>query len=157
MWLSVMDNKHVMWSISTTMSGKYLPWQGQKIELNSGQSHGERWLVSSDHVRLHLARNTYAILSDCKSCKRSSTTRREKRGRSDQNVWIAERKWTFRRCSRGTNHKWRIQNLEKNTPFLYDLVMTHALEWPSLTVQWLPDVTKKPRNRDCSSSYFCST
>ena len=27
---------------------------------------------------------------------------------------------------------------KKNTPFLYDLVMTHALEWPSLTVQWLP-------------------
>ena len=24
----------------------------------------------------------------------------------------------------------------------YDLVMTHALEWPSLTVQWLPDVTR---------------
>ena len=24
----------------------------------------------------------------------------------------------------------------------YDLVMTHALEWPSLTAQWLPDVTK---------------
>ena len=31
---------------------------------------------------------------------------------------------------------------KKNTPFLYDVVMTHALEWPSLTVQWLPDVTK---------------
>uniref|UniRef100_A0A7N5JJU6 Histone-binding protein RBBP4-like N-terminal domain-containing protein n=1 Tax=Ailuropoda melanoleuca TaxID=9646 RepID=A0A7N5JJU6_AILME len=28
---------------------------------------------------------------------------------------------------------------KKNTPFLYDLVMTHALEWPSLTAQWLPD------------------
>ena len=28
---------------------------------------------------------------------------------------------------------------KKNTPFLYDLVMTHALEWPSLTCQWLPD------------------
>ncbi len=27
---------------------------------------------------------------------------------------------------------------KKNSPFLYDLVMTHALEWPSLTVQWLP-------------------
>ncbi|CAH0492844.1 unnamed protein product [Peronospora farinosa] len=27
---------------------------------------------------------------------------------------------------------------KKNTPFLYDLVMTHALEWPSLSVQWLP-------------------
>ena len=35
-----------------------------------------------------------------------------------------------------------LQIWKKNTPFLYDLVMTHALEWPSLTVQWLPDVTK---------------
>ncbi|KAM7470932.1 hypothetical protein LguiA_009115 [Lonicera macranthoides] len=26
----------------------------------------------------------------------------------------------------------------KNTPFLYDLIISHALEWPSLTVQWLP-------------------
>ena len=30
---------------------------------------------------------------------------------------------------------------KKNSPFLYDVVFTHALEWPSLTVQWLPDVT----------------
>ncbi|EPY49913.1 kinetochore protein Mis16 [Schizosaccharomyces cryophilus OY26] len=28
---------------------------------------------------------------------------------------------------------------KQNVPFLYDLVITHALEWPSLTVQWLPD------------------
>ncbi|CAK9134546.1 unnamed protein product [Ilex paraguariensis] len=27
---------------------------------------------------------------------------------------------------------------KKNTPFLYDLVISHSLEWPSLTVQWLP-------------------
>ncbi|KAK4491455.1 hypothetical protein RD792_002205, partial [Penstemon davidsonii] len=27
---------------------------------------------------------------------------------------------------------------KKNTPLLYDLVVCHALEWPSLTVQWLP-------------------
>mmetsp|Transcript_5355 Transcript_5355/g.20004 ORF Transcript_5355/g.20004 Transcript_5355/m.20004 type:complete len:427 (-) Transcript_5355:94-1374(-) len=32
---------------------------------------------------------------------------------------------------------------KKNTSFLYDLVLTHALEWPSLTVQWLPTVQKK--------------
>ena len=32
---------------------------------------------------------------------------------------------------------------KKNSPFLYDLVMTHSLEWPSLTVQWLNDVSKK--------------
>ena len=33
---------------------------------------------------------------------------------------------------------------KKNTPFLYDFVMTHGLEWPSLTCQWLP--TKKELN-----------
>ncbi|EHB07189.1 Histone-binding protein RBBP7 [Heterocephalus glaber] len=31
---------------------------------------------------------------------------------------------------------------KKNTPFLYDLLMTPALQWPSLTIQWLPEVTK---------------
>mmetsp|Transcript_86198 Transcript_86198/g.248907 ORF Transcript_86198/g.248907 Transcript_86198/m.248907 type:complete len:467 (+) Transcript_86198:127-1527(+) len=31
---------------------------------------------------------------------------------------------------------------KKNTPYLYDVVMTHALEWPSLTCQWLPTVKK---------------
>jgi hypothetical protein len=33
---------------------------------------------------------------------------------------------------------------KKNTPFLYDLVVTHALEWPSLTVEWLPDRIEPP-------------
>ena len=28
---------------------------------------------------------------------------------------------------------------KKNTHFLYDLVFTHALDWPSLTVQWFPE------------------
>ena len=31
---------------------------------------------------------------------------------------------------------------KKNSAFLYDLIMTHALEWPSLTVQWLPYVPR---------------
>uniref|UniRef100_A0A2K5R893 Histone-binding protein RBBP4-like N-terminal domain-containing protein n=1 Tax=Cebus imitator TaxID=2715852 RepID=A0A2K5R893_CEBIM len=43
------------------------------------------------------------------------------------------------------NEKCKIW--KKNTPFLYDLVMTHALEWPSLTAQWLPDVTR-PEGKD---------
>jgi len=43
------------------------------------------------------------------------------------------------------NEEYKIW--KKNTPFLYDLVMTHALEWPSLTVQWLPEVTK-PEGKD---------
>uniref|UniRef100_A0A8R1IGD5 CAF1C_H4-bd domain-containing protein n=1 Tax=Caenorhabditis japonica TaxID=281687 RepID=A0A8R1IGD5_CAEJA len=42
---------------------------------------------------------------------------------------------------RVANDEYKIW--KKNTPFLYDLVMTHALEWPSLTVQWLPDVGKE--------------
>ncbi|KAI8084344.1 WD40-repeat-containing domain protein [Gilbertella persicaria] len=33
---------------------------------------------------------------------------------------------------------------KKNSPFLYDLVITHALEWPSLTCQWFPDVEEVP-------------
>ena len=28
---------------------------------------------------------------------------------------------------------------KKNSPFLYDLLLIHALEWPSLTCQWLPE------------------
>lgn len=43
------------------------------------------------------------------------------------------------------NEEYKIW--KKNTPFLYDLVMTHALEWPSLTAQWLPDVTR-PEGKD---------
>ncbi|CAB4321193.1 unnamed protein product [Prunus armeniaca] len=27
---------------------------------------------------------------------------------------------------------------KKNTPFLYDLIISHPLEWPSLTVHWAP-------------------
>ncbi|KAK4562255.1 hypothetical protein RGQ29_004929 [Quercus rubra] len=27
---------------------------------------------------------------------------------------------------------------KKNSPFLYDLIISHPIEWPSLTVQWVP-------------------
>lgn len=30
---------------------------------------------------------------------------------------------------------------KKNTPYLYDFVLSHALEWPSLTVEWIPNLT----------------
>ncbi len=29
---------------------------------------------------------------------------------------------------------------KKNAPFLYDLMLSTALEWPTLTTQWLPDI-----------------
>jgi len=40
------------------------------------------------------------------------------------------------------NEEYKIW--KKNTPFMYDLVVTHALEWPSLTCQWLPDKRAVP-------------
>lgn len=46
------------------------------------------------------------------------------------------------------NEEYKIW--KKNTPFLYDLVMTHALEWPSLTAQWLPDITRLVDGTDCT-------
>ena len=45
------------------------------------------------------------------------------------------------------NEEYKIW--KKNSPFLYDLAMTHALEWPSLTVQWFPEVTT-PADRPVS-------
>ena len=49
------------------------------------------------------------------------------------------------------NEEYKIW--KKNTPFLYDLVMTHALEWPSLTAQWLPDVTRLAQSYSLNISY----
>lgn len=34
------------------------------------------------------------------------------------------------------NEEYKIW--KRNTPFLYDMLMSHALEWPSLSAQWLP-------------------
>ncbi len=36
------------------------------------------------------------------------------------------------------NEEYKIW--KRNTPFLYDMLMSHALEWPSLSAQWLPVV-----------------
>ncbi|KAI7858639.1 WD40-repeat-containing domain protein [Circinella umbellata] len=35
---------------------------------------------------------------------------------------------------------------KKNSPFLYDLLISHALEWPSLTCQWFPEVESYPND-----------
>ena len=37
---------------------------------------------------------------------------------------------------------------KKNAPFLYDVNLTHALDWPSLTVQWLPEEGKSASAAD---------
>ncbi|KAI9152510.1 Histone acetyltransferase type B subunit 2 [Blastocladiella emersonii ATCC 22665] len=43
------------------------------------------------------------------------------------------------------NEEYKIW--KKNSPFLYDLIVTHALEWPTLTTQWFPDV-EVPEGKD---------
>ncbi|ORX91076.1 WD40 repeat-like protein [Basidiobolus meristosporus CBS 931.73] len=43
------------------------------------------------------------------------------------------------------NEEYKIW--KKNSPFLYDLVVTHALEWPTLTCQWFPDI-ERPAGQD---------
>ena len=78
---------------------------------------------------------------------------------SIENLVKSSRKMTDKENDHGHGHfdeavEERVINEEykiwkKNTPFLYDLVMTHALEWPSLTAQWLPDVTR-PEGKDYS-------
>lgn len=53
------------------------------------------------------------------------------------------------------NEEYKIW--KKNSPFLYDLVMTHALEWPSLTCQWLPDKTTPPGKDYCIQKLILGT
>lgn len=38
---------------------------------------------------------------------------------------------------------------KNNARSLYDLILTHTLEWPSLTVEWLPDL-EEPEGGDYS-------
>ncbi|CAD8189551.1 unnamed protein product [Paramecium pentaurelia] len=40
------------------------------------------------------------------------------------------------------NEEYKIW--KKNAPFLYDLAISHPVEWPSLTVQWLPKKETPP-------------
>lgn len=44
-----------------------------------------------------------------------------------------------------TQQRYRIW--KKNSPFLYDYVSTHSLLWPSLTVQFFPDLEKSETER----------
>lgn len=46
------------------------------------------------------------------------------------------------------NEEYKIW--KKNAVFLYDIMYSRALEWPTLTTQWLPDVQRMP-NKNFSS------
>lgn len=44
----------------------------------------------------------------------------------------------YRRLTRSFGHFFHFS--PPDTPYLYDFVMTHSQEWPSLTCEWLPTV-----------------
>ena len=102
--------------------------------------------------------HTSAVSSNRFSCFRSVGGRERERERE------RERTYSYSFIMTGQDDEYpdeveeRLVNEEykiwkKNTPFLYDLVITHALEWPSLTVQWLPDQVQKPEGKD----YYTNT
>jgi len=43
---------------------------------------------------------------------------------------------------------------KKNAPYLYDLVVTHALDWPSLTCQWFPDKEQCAQSSNIEDAAF---
>eukprot|EP01133_Synstelium_polycarpum_P008930 gene8930-10469_t len=53
------------------------------------------------------------------------------------------------------NEEYKIW--KKNTPFLYDMIVTHALEWPSLTVNWMPPITAQPNKNYCIQKVVLGT
>jgi hypothetical protein len=42
---------------------------------------------------------------------------------------------------------------KKNAPFLYDMILSTALDWPTLTTQWFPDVTKLVKSTGTCSAF----
>ena len=46
-------------------------------------------------------------------------------------------------------HKEDYKRWKKNAPYLYDLIATYELDWPSLTIEFLPNIIR-PLNRDYS-------
>ncbi|KAI5132416.1 histone-binding protein RBBP4 [Nematocida ausubeli] len=45
----------------------------------------------------------------------------------------------------------------KNVPYLYDMLLSHALTWPSLTVQWFPDAVRSEETESTTQRLLLST
>jgi len=46
---------------------------------------------------------------------------------------------------------------KKNVPYLYDLLFSHTLQWPSLSVQWFPDVSRDEERARTTQRLLLST
>ncbi|KAI5185537.1 histone-binding protein RBBP4 [Nematocida homosporus] len=45
----------------------------------------------------------------------------------------------------------------KNVPYLYDMLLSHGLTWPSLTVQWFPEAIRNEENETTTQRVLLST
>lgn len=57
--------------------------------------------------------------------------------RFEHTVNLAEEQEDERMEEKIVNEEYKTW--KKNAPFLYDLMLSTALEWPTLSTQWLPD------------------
>ena len=57
-------------------------------------------------------------------------------------VDVEEEEYEMEMEEKVINDEYKIW--KKHTPFLYDCCVSHALTWPSLTVQWFPDKVTPP-------------
>lgn len=53
------------------------------------------------------------------------------------------------------NEEYKIW--KKISPFLYDVVFSRALDWPSMTVEWLPETSVHPENQYTTYSLLLGT
>lgn len=45
----------------------------------------------------------------------------------------------------------------KNIPYIYDIVISHSLSWPSLSVQWFPDATRNSSKNTTTQRLLLTT
>ncbi|KAF7684333.1 Histone acetyltransferase type B subunit 2 [Astathelohania contejeani] len=53
------------------------------------------------------------------------------------------------------NEEYKIWR--KNVPYLYDMVLTHSLQWPSLSIQWFPEATRDAQKGMTTQRLLLST
>jgi histone-binding protein RBBP4 len=53
------------------------------------------------------------------------------------------------------NEEFRVWR--KNIPYLYDMLLSHAMIWPSLTIQWFPDAARDEGSESTTQRVLMST
>lgn len=90
-----------------------------------------------DDGKILVSLSVEAQINNAQALSRSKRSKRknEMKKRSSTKVCLFAVIYKFSRLTSLLEYKtWK-----KNAPFLYDMILSTALEWPTLTTQWLPD------------------